>query len=213
MTPTLVIVPGTNAWSGTKDADQWWYTGWPDPAKCSPLVRALFEARLRVLGTAEPPFVWSTDLGGIGFGDSGLRGWHAAGINLYYYCVPPLGAGRRVPPEDLIVLAHSHGMQAALYAAAEGLKIRRLVTVGGPVRKDMMAVAERARPNIAYWTHIHGNHKDRWQWFGTLFDGAFGIIRRHPLANRNIGLDVSHSEILHKPQYYEALIGALQEDI
>jgi hypothetical protein len=94
-------------------------------------------------------------------------------------------------------------MQVALFAAASGLKIRTLITVAGPVRKDMREVAAKARGNIHRWVHVASDSSDRWQWMGTLFDGKLGIIREHPLADRNVRIkDVGHSQLLRDPAQF-----------
>jgi hypothetical protein len=91
-----------------------------------------------------------------------------------------------------------------LYACADhDLKVGTLISVGSPVRKDMMCVAKRARGNIGTWIHVHSDGSDRWQWFGELFDGHFGIVREHPLADRNDSVPgVGHGNLLRQPQHF-----------
>jgi hypothetical protein len=67
----------------------------------------------------------------------------------------------------------------------------------------MTAVAEKARPNIGYWTHVHSDNSDKTQWFGEFLDGAFGIVRAHPLADLNVKIPkVGHSDILRQSKNF-----------
>jgi len=174
-----------------------------------------FVAFLRAQGV-EPcfadgrPFTWSTDLGGVGFGDRDLHAWTAAGANLYSYVVPPLCPERRIPRDELVLISHSHGLQVALAALAYGLQAALLVDVAGPVREDMVAIAAKARPNVARWVHVHSDASDRWQWFGELGDGGWKrwfrgdrIVRTHPLADVNESVPrVGHSALVRDPAQF-----------
>jgi hypothetical protein len=195
-----VLVAGTHDWGiGDPPVGGRWYapgSPWVEAAQAAG-VTPLFGRN--VYGDPTP-FIWSTDLGGVGFGSGDLKVWVAAGWNLYWFCVPPLCPDRRVPAAELNVVTHSHGLQVALAAAANGLKIDTLLSVAGPVRKDMREVTAQARKNIRYWVHLHSDKSDRWQWFGTLFDGKIGIVREHPSADLNIKVpQVGHSEMLREP--------------
>lgn len=193
-----VLVAGTHSWRNDDRVD-WYCPG-------SPFARLLESYGIAPLFTCAEkplPFVWSTDVSGFGFGDEDLSGWAAAGVNLFWYCVPPMCPEKRIPGKDLILVGHSHGLQPCLFAAADGLKVAHLISVGSPIRKDMLPVAAKARPNISRWTHIHSDGSDKWQWFGSLFDGRLGIYREHPLADENIKIPkVGHSEILRKPDLF-----------
>lgn len=191
----LVCVPGTWALSksGTPQSQAWWRPG------------SAFWEYMTALGVemvgAERPFVWSTDLGGV-FGGRDKNDWRAGGASLYAYIVPPLCPERRIPPAETAVVAHSHGGQVALLAAAAGLKIHTLLTIATPVRRDMRAGIAAARPNITHWEHIHSDRSDRMQWVGALFDGRLGIYRAFPEADVNVRLaDAGHSRVLHDPAY------------
>lgn len=159
------------------------------------------------------PFVWTTRLDGIEVWRRWLKwlrlrgtdqvDWQTAGLNLWSYLDPPwpwppkLGEAP-VPHEWRNLITHSHGLQPALFACAAGLKIRRLLSIAGPVRADMMETAARARPNIEKWTHVCSDSSDRWQWLGEIGDGAFGIVREHPLADENICIPkVGHSGLIY----------------
>ena len=169
--------------------------GYDDPwrRKDSPLCRHLVSSGVAI----EDGFVWSTDLGGVGFGSSDLRGWEAAGVNLDHFVVPPRCPDLRIPGDDLVFLCHSHGLQPCLFACARGVKVDTLVSVCSPVREDLMQIARLARPNIRRWIYIHGGRRDRWGWLGALFDGHIGIRRAHPLADENIACpEADHNDPL-----------------
>lgn len=189
----IVLVPGTKAWNGEK-------IDWYSPG--SLFVTYLASKGISLLDP-DHPFVWSTDIGGIGFGKGDQLVWKAAGVNLYQYLIPPRCQDRRVPPNDTIVLSHSHGLQVVLFAAAHGLKIKTFVDVAGPVRHDMMETARVARRNIRHWVHIHAGPKDYWQWLGELFDGKIGIVRQHELADVNLEIkDANHGDALRNPKFF-----------
>ena len=203
----LIAVPGTHAWRGPDGAGDWYHPG-------SPVLAYL--ASIPPPGTialADPahPFVWSTDLGGaLPFTDTDLAVWLAAGENLYQYGAQPRCEQQRLPPEETVILSHSHGLQPVLVAAAKGLQIHTFVDVAGPVRKDMRAIAEAARPQIRRWVHIHAGHRDRMQWLGELWDGHLGVVREHPLADENVSVpQADHSEVLRLPQYFPVIARAV----
>jgi hypothetical protein len=211
MTTPVLLVQGTHAW-GRTDALQWW--------ECkSAFCRFLASEGCTILGEARP-FVWDTDLDGVGIFGRARRhlNWKAASHALHAYLRNPLADADYVPIKDRNIIAHSHGMQVVAYACREGLQINRLLTLGSPVRKDMMAVYKAARPNIACWRHVHSDKSDRIQWFGTLFDGQLGIVRQQPLADVNVGIpNVAHSRLLNDPTVFPlwrdtGLLDFLRED-
>lgn len=204
MIPILAI-PGTWGWRGSS-AGQWY-----DPASpWSAFLRSRGLDHLHVLRGDHRPFVWTTDVNGQQFWRRwfGLapkvNDWQVAGINLYAYCVPPLAADRCVPPEELHIVCHSHGLQGVLFACAEGLRVNTLISVGSPVREDLFPVADRARPHIGFWWHFYSDGSDRWQWLGEIGDGHFGRVRRHPFADMNVGLpNAGHTGILTNPALFD----------
>lgn len=187
-----ILVAGTDAWND--DATVAWY----DPT--SNFAEFLTTAGVGPLFAPGPtPFVWSTRLGGV-FGRGKLLEWDAAGVALKNFVIPPFHPELREPVEQTAVIAHSHGLQVVLFACAKGLKIDTLISVGSPVREDMMPTARLARANIRWWLHIHSDVSDRMQWLGELFDGHFGIVRAHPLADVNESVPhVGHSDLLNNP--------------
>jgi len=125
--------------------------------------------------------------------------------------VPPRCPQERIPADDLVVISHSHGLQPVLYAAKQGLKIDLLIDVCGPVRWDMLPIAGAAKKHIHRWVHIHAGHRDRWQWFGSLFDGHVGIVRKHPLADENLAIpEADHSQVMRDPRYQALIRGVLE---
>lgn len=198
----VILVPGTHSWRGDESRD--WYS----PG--SPFMKYLTGLGIALVN-AERPFVWSTDLGGLGFGAGDLSVWKAAGLNLYAYVVPPRCPDQRLPAAETTIISHSHGLQVVLCACAEGLKVDTFIDVAGPVRQDMMPLAEAARPNIRRWIHVHAGHRDKWQWFGTFGDGFFGIVRQHPLADENVPvLKADHGDVLRNPIYFPIIGSCLQ---
>ena len=201
----LVCVPGTWAWSGMKTKDRWYMAG-------SPWVNFMESNGYKVL-SKDRPFVWTTALAGIPFVTS-KRDWEAAGVNLWAYLDPAIkdyGVGLRTGERNLV--AHSHGLQVAVYAAAAGCKLNTLISVGSPIREDMKEVAVAARPNIANWAHLYGGHKDKWQWFGEMFDGKLGVVRTaiwrgqngRPVAQADVSVEipcVGHSDLLYTPSEF-----------
>lgn len=128
-------------------------------------------------------YMWSTSLDGF---DANNTTWDAAGRALAHYIVPPLLDKSLVRPEDTYIVTHSHGGNVVAYACGKyGLKINGLVTVGMPIRGDMNDIYEAASINITRHLHIYAGWRDYWQVLGALFDGRFGIHRKHPFATRN----------------------------
>jgi hypothetical protein len=192
-----ILVAGTGSYNDDDRVD--WYT------PTSPFARFLASQSLAPAFehwrdtsdlTRQAPFIWSTSLAGIPL-ISRKATWSAAGTALAYF----IAVTADVRGAQTAVIAHSHGLQVVLYACAErGIKIAQLISVGSPVRKDMEPIAQRARPLIGHWLHIHSDRSDQWQWFGELFNGHFGIVRAHPLANRNDAVArVGHSQLLRDP--------------
>lgn len=185
----VVLVPGTHAWKDTPD--QWWHP------------ESRFVANLATkdvqLASVTDPYVWSTDVNG--FFDRGHGDWRAAAAALRSYIVPPLCETARIPGAQTNIIAHSHGGQVALYAAAAGLKIDLLVTVATPVRSDMAKVIEAARPNIRVWRHLHSGWRDYMQIFGEIGDGRFGLYRSFAGAENLSVAAAGHSGFLNDPRY------------
>lgn len=185
-------VPGTGAGAITKDDD------WTRPS--SPF--SAFLARHGILNRAAEathPFVWSTNLN---FGRGHKSDWIAGAYGLLYYHVSPHHPAWRIPGKDTHLICHSHGGQVALYAAAFGLKVNTLVTVGTPVVRDMGEIVRLARPNIRRWLHCRSK-RDWWQLLGSVFDGRLGFYRDFPQADRSEWMPKGHGNVLRDAELFE----------
>jgi hypothetical protein len=199
-----ILIAGTNSWKPGDPALDWFEPGsaFARFLESKTDIRPVF-GQSKSKPVVYRPFTWSTDLGGVGFGKGDLRVWMAAGANLFEYIVPSLCPDARIPSNDLTLIAHSHGLQVALFGLALGLKCDTLISIGSPIRKDMADTAKLARPNVRNWIHVHSDGSDRWQWLGELFDGHLGIVRESPLADRNDFVPkVGHSELLRDSQHF-----------
>lgn len=183
----LVTVSGT--WPRTND---WWKPS------------SLWWAFMRPQGF-EPallsPFEWEGEIGSswqfwrrMGLGNPDVNGWVYGGKHFKDY-VRGLG--------PLNVVLHSHGAWPVFYAAAEGVEINRLLTIGTPYRADMEDVITQARPNITTWWHVCDFS---WDWIallGRIGDGVIGGGRTMPQADQNLRLsDIGHSRLLRDPNYF-----------
>lgn len=158
----LVLVAGTHGWS-----QDWWRPS-------SPFVSSRPEGYPLV--SANDPFYWDTDLGGLA---GSIRPWMAAGAALRWYL-----KAHGVPMASAVT--HSHGWQALAYAAAQGQEFDVVYSVGAPVREDMQVIYEAARRHVRYWVHVHSDAADVWQALGEFDDGHIGIRRAMSLADVNI---------------------------
>lgn len=193
MTIGYLPVPGT--WGEQRAGVQWFQIG-------SPLDKFL-DARglVNLCANAVTPYSWSTSLD---FTTGDHYDWAAGGQALFYYLVPQFDPTQQpFPPSETVIISHSHGLQVVAYACALGLKVDRFIDVCGPVRADMMETYRKARSNIRQWLHVYSDWRDHMQWFGELFDGQFGIVRKHPLADVNVGIPkVGHSGLLYDASYF-----------
>lgn len=197
-------IQGTWGFAGSEDDDSIWTD--PDSLFASFMRRKGFDQ----IG-ARRPFFWTTDLDGAPFArllrdNRNLIDWKIGGWGLYAYLVPPVCdlAEAVVPVHDRNLIAHSHALQVVLYACAYGLKVNNLISVMSPVRGDMMEIATRARPNIRNWLHLHtSDWSDKIQIGGQIGDGVLGVVRKHPLADRNHAVPkVGHSKLLNDPSLF-----------
>jgi hypothetical protein len=197
----LSIVPGT--WS--------WHDTWMRPT--APLGMYLQLHGVDVYEPTGRPFKWSTQVNGMqfwrrlfGWGerDGDHRDWQTGGHNLYAYHVPPMAPERALPVQERNILAHSHGINVVLYACDYGMNINSLITVGSPIRHDMVDVASRARTRIRRWLHVHSDASDRMQQLGEFGDGAIDLERQHVCADINHQLPkAGHSAVLYDPQWFD----------
>lgn len=181
----LIPIAGTWGWR-----DRWWQQD------------AALMARLgaQIVTVAGRPYRWSTDLIGWKFWrKERLSDWEAGADALAYFC-------DAVPYADRNIIAHSHGGQVALFAAASGLDIRRLLTVSTPVRDDVPIAT--ARPRIAQWWHICSADDDRFQRWGMFGDGRISTTR--VFADRGAAADINirvpglgHTRLLTDPACFD----------
>jgi hypothetical protein len=158
---------------------------------------------------------WSGDIDGIPdlFDRGGNSDWEAGGYGLRYFL-------RAVSGQDVIALAHSHGINPLLYQAtlpANGLPpltIRALVSVCSPSREDMQERAREAMRlgKFGHWRHLYADGWDFMARAGELFDGHFGWRRVWPAASENVPFKgVGHSKLLNDPRYIPALVAQVNE--
>jgi hypothetical protein len=138
----------------------------------SPLWAALVER-----GYQPIEFLWSGLLGGYPHpiinppstdhmeGDLAL--WASEGEKLALFCQV-----RGLTKPDAI--PHSHGLQVLSMAAADGQLFGHVLSLAGPVRKDMQKYREQARPNIERWTQVVDRDGDLVIRQGEAFDGQLG---------------------------------------
>lgn len=103
-----------------------------------------------------------------------------------------------------VVVAHSHGGQIALLAAAGGHRIDRLLTLGTPPRAEMADAIDAARPLIGRWHHVCALRWDVWGWAGQLAGGAAFYARRtFAQADQNIRMPgIDHVKLLNDPAFF-----------
>lgn len=211
--------------------------GWDAPwrRRDSPLMAFLASQGFEQYRVDGRLFQWTTDINGARIWKrllpkrfrSDHRDWFAGGWQL---CSHTFG---RLKPSETHLLTHSHGAQVALSACALGLKVATLTDVSGPVRAELLEpdpslllelfgeecfetlsaeekrtpLAVLARRNIGYWQHLHSDRSDRTQWLGEFGDGALGIVRAHPLADRNILVQgAGHSGVLNETKWFDHLV-------
>lgn len=196
-------VQGTEGWQ-VDDPDprhprNWWRAG-------SLLVDELAGCGIQLLDP-EDPFVWSTNLDGVHFWErwpwfhsrKDKRDWLAGGKALRWYVL-----GHRPmanPHAPLVLITHSHGVQIAHYAAAEGLRIDYLLDIAGPVRADVLTETAAGLTNIGHWMHVTDGEFDLVQTLGWIGDGHVGPVAL-PASVEVVRLpEIDHSELLSNPKY------------
>lgn len=180
-------VAGTHSWDEDPNHYEWWEKG-------SALTEYLRGFNLELHPFS--PFEWSTDLDGVLFRKN-LRVWKAAARHFICHC-------DRMSHIDRNVIAHSHGGNVVLIAAALGLRIRHLITVGTPVRSDMDSYVMAAAGNIDYWFHISDSKTDIVAILGTLFDGRIRVKHTFDLADDGDDIKgIGHSKILNEQPQME----------
>jgi pimeloyl-ACP methyl ester carboxylesterase len=172
MPPSVVVVHGTFGRS------QGWHR------EGSPLWTALVDRGFRPIR-----FLWSGVLAGVPtllsdcddelFGQAQLLPWLCAGEKLELFC-------RVNGLERPHVVCHSHGLQVLSFAAALGQRFDTVLSLSGPIRGDMQAVRQAARPNINRLVHTFDPAGDRTIREGMWFDGRVSTSLELPEADLNI---------------------------
>lgn len=184
-----VAIPGTGGLNREGE--------WSEPT--SPFSTfALGRGFVNLAARASMPFMWSTDLD---FGAGHHNDWRAGGAALFYYLSAPGRPDLRIPGVRTFIIAHSWGGATAIYAAAYGLKIECLVTIGMPQVPQMDAVYADARRNIKRHLHLY-SRRDWWQVLGGLFDRRLGVVRACEGADRNEVMPKGHGDILRDPKLF-----------
>lgn len=182
----LVTISGT--WGARKESN--WFN-WDSDFWALARKKGLKSAKVPIKrGRLRPR--WDTRVDGIwGKNESWEAGAQCARSFINAYC-----------DEDTIIVAHSHGGQVAAIALAEGLpQVKRLVTVGTPVRADLEKTYQEARAGLVSWHHLYSN-QDWMQFLGSLFDGSWRLRRKMENATNLLCSDQGHSEMLN-PHYWE----------
>lgn len=204
MTPTFYIpVQGTWGWDEDPSNVVWWEKG-------SPFTKHLESINLIQLPT-QRQFLWSTELEGhqvwsrlFHTAKRKHNVWKAAGLSLCYFFENDNG---KVPHWDRNLIAHSHGWQVVCYACGlYGLRIRNLVTVGSPIRKDMEETTMKAVGNIDNWAHVYDPSGDDTGTAGEFNDGRWRWPwekRLEPMADKVIPVKgAGHSGTLNDPKFF-----------
>lgn len=173
-------------------------------------------------------FTWTTALDGWQFWrrivgkHPDISDWEVGGACLKDYYMPPTVPDEYwTPGSKVIVIAHSHGVNPAIIAAALGMKINVLVTVSSPVRVDVLRkYGAAARKNIGFHLH-YWSDGDRMQAVGGAGDRHYGIIREYAssedhqaiyVCNKNVPLprEAGHSGLLHEVSWFGELLTAVE---
>lgn len=162
-------------------------------------------------GAPVVPFKWTGNLGGVldlvpddpddPWDNGGLREWAIEAQHLIDFC------WHTWPDVPVSLVAHSHGGNLATLAIAYGLKVRHLITVSTPPRRDLRPIYARATAlRTGQWWHLYGDWWRDWMGkLGQLGDGAFGWHRAIPEADRNVHVPgVGHSDILSRRHLLDA---------
>jgi hypothetical protein len=142
------------------------------------------------------PFIWSGEIDGInwkslfGIGDK-HDDWRTAGFALRHYL-------HRIRLENRNLILHSHAWQIYLYSE---MPVRNIITIGSPMRADMLELAKSARDKGLYNYHCHVYDKkwDKIGFLGQIGDGKIFGSRHCDTATENKALSkIGHSGILEK---------------
>jgi hypothetical protein len=139
----------------------------------------------------DEPFEWSGDVNGLPFGSSKQhRDWKAGGYSFSNFI-------EQYALIDRNLIIHSHALQLVAYSARR-TDFNNIITIGSPIRNDMMADYKNLVIRCNKWKHIYDEKFDKMAFLGQFFDGKFFGSRRCDI----IGVDnvaikkINHSKIL-----------------
>jgi len=188
--PTFII-PIHGTW-GLQNKRDWWKNESNFNIFCR-AYNVIYKYRLR-------PFYWSGDVDGVNllslFGlKANHNDWIAGGFSLDSYAIG-------IPFEDRNLIVHSHGLQVVAYST---LEFNNIISVGSPIRDDMMTNYILLKSKVNNWIHIYNDGWDRFQIGGQIGDGRLfgsravdipGVIN-HKLKG------IGHSKILNDPKFFD----------
>ena len=153
-----------------------------------------FDVHLANLGfvrKADEFAFWST---AFGFFSNGHQVWQYGGVSaLRPYLL-------KLPEEDRFIIAHSYGGAVVAYALAAKptIKIRALITVDCPLRRDLDPIWEQARPAIPLHIHLYSKG---WGSRIRVLGQRFRFMREMPWADHNLYIEGGHSGVLRLPKH------------
>lgn len=117
--------------------------------------------------------------------------WLDAGEKLKLFC-ELLDNEMDVPfgPLKPNIISHSHGLQAVLFAAAIGQKLGTVISVSGPIRRDMKRALRAGMGNVEKWVQVADPNDDSTIREGEAGDGTVGW---------NYDLDIPGAINVHTP--------------
>lgn len=158
------IIPVHGTWLPEKD---WWLLGsdFYTFAAQNNILYFVFD------NESYEPFNWSGDVDGfnwlslftLGLKKDKHTDWIAGGKSFKSYV-------RYIPLKDRNLIIHSHGLQVITYS---GVILNNVITVGSPIRNDLMGEYKKLRANCKNWMHIYDSRWDRMGFMGQIFDGKF----------------------------------------
>lgn len=192
----IYIIPIHGTW-GLFDTKAWWKKGSPFNLFCEE--NNIFYR----FNEDDEPFYYSGDVDGIdwrailtlGLYKDKHTDWLAGSLSFRNYV-------RNIPLEHRNVIIHSHGLQVIAYS---GVALNNIITVGSPIRKDMLNQYKLLKSKCRSWKHIYDNKWDRMAFLGQFGDGRW-------FGSRNCSIDgvdncrtkgISHSNILRNEKYFK----------
>jgi len=115
-----------------------------------------------------------------------------------------------LPEEDRLLITHSYGGAVGAYALAEiameGQKIRALIDIDCPLRRDLDEIWEQARPAIPLHIHLYSTG---WGSRIRFFGQRLRFMRKAKWADYNISVKGGHSGVVREAKYIPQIQEAL----